>query len=104
MNIIIRKIKKRYNILYLSYLRYKISRINTVNDIINIFYSINYYHNFWSNTDAILELLIECFKKYPLNDIEMQKISLIQQEYNKCNNINGYASLTLWLAIIESLN
>ena len=98
------KIKKNFNNLRLLYVRYKILKINNIWDIVNIFKLINYYHNYSCTTDIILDFLIKSISLYKLSDIELQKISLLQQEYKNEYNLFGYASLTLWLAIIESFN
>ena len=103
MNNLYRDIIKNYNLLYLLYIRYKIKNIKNINDIINIFRKINYYYSYNLTTDTLLDFLIKCMWLYPLSDIELQKISLFQQEYNYEYNIAGYVTITLWLAAIQSL-
>ena len=49
----------------------------------------------------ILDILINSLLLYPLTDIELQKLSLLQQQYYNYNNIFGYITLTLWLAVIH---
>ena len=94
-------VRNKYSILYLYYIRYKISKINNVDDIVKIFKIINYYFNYSCTTDMILDILINSLLLYPLTDIELQKLSLLQQQYYNYNNIFGYITLTLWLAVIH---
>lgn len=101
MNIVNNVIKK-YNILYLYYIRYKISKINSVDDIVKIFRLIDYYQYYNSTTDSILNFLMQSLSLYNLTDIEMQKLSLYQQLYTAKGNIYEYVTLTLWLAVIQS--
>ena len=104
MNIITKSITKNYNILYLYYIRYKIFKFNNVDDIVKIFRLIDYYECYSSTTDSILNFLIQAFSIYSLTDREMQKISLYQQFYSNKGDIYEYVTLTLWLAVIESLS
>tara|TARA_Y100000768_G_scaffold323552_1_gene260053 strand:- start:139 stop:612 length:474 start_codon:yes stop_codon:yes gene_type:complete len=92
-----------YKYLYLKIIRYYISNINNINDVINIFCIIERIKK-RNNTDDIMEIFIECFDKYPLTEIELQKISLLHQEFNNNNNINGFVITVLWLSIIISID
>lgn len=94
-------VTNKYSILYLYYIRYKIFKINNVDDIVKIFEIINYYFNYSCTTDMILDILINSLLLYPLTEIELQKLSLLQQQYYNYNNIFGYITLTLWLAVIH---
>lgn len=86
---------------YLIYIRYRISNIKNINHIIKIIKNIAF---FYKSTDAITNLLSQCFIKYPLNEEEMQLISIIQQEYDMTNGVENYCSIVLWLSIIYSIN
>ena len=43
MEIIVKTVTKKYNILYLYYIRYKIFKIKKVDDIVKIYRLIDYY-------------------------------------------------------------
>ena len=73
---------ERYNILYLYYIRYKIFKFNSIDDIVKIFNSINFYLGNMCNTDNILNFLLQSLALYSLTEKEMQKISLYQQSYH----------------------
>jgi len=94
---------KYNNILYLKYIRLRIYYVKKEKDIIKILRDISYYTNYKSS-DEILTFLIKCFTIYPLSDIEMQKFSIWQQKYNNEGGMVNFATFTLWLSIIESLN
>ena len=104
MNLLVKPVTNKYNILYLYYIRYKIFKIKNVDDIVNIICLINYYQWNNSNTDSILDFLIQALALYRLSDIEMQKLSLYQQKYSNNNDIYNYVTLTLWLAVVESFS
>ena len=104
MNILVSSVKNKYNILYLYYIRYKIFKFNNVNDIVKIFRLIDYYLGYSSNTDSILDFLLQAFSIYSLSENEMQKISLYQQLYSNIGDINEYVTLTLWLAVVQSIS
>tara|TARA_Y100000996_G_C22541495_1_gene650198 strand:+ start:1884 stop:2222 length:339 start_codon:yes stop_codon:yes gene_type:complete len=92
-----------YNLYFKIYIRFKINKINNINDIIFIINKINYYYSFRTTTDIILNFLLETLSLYPLTEKEMQIISIIQQAYQFDIDIYGYVSLTLWIAIIEHI-
>lgn len=90
-----------YNI-YIKYIRYRISLINNVKDIIKIFKNINFFYKNIT-TDKICEIIIEGFKIYPLSEEELQKISLLEQNYSINLGIENYATCLLWLCVIQSI-
>lgn len=85
---------------YLFFIRYKIKNINNINDIINIIKNLSY---FYDNSDKILDFLVDCLIKYPINIKESEKISIIQQQYVMTNGIEDYCSTVLWLSIVQSI-
>ena len=73
-------------------------------DIVKIFKLIDNFLSYKSNTDTILNFLIQSIKLYKLTDIEMQNLSLYQQFYSNKSDIYEYVTLTLWLAVVESFS
>ena len=57
-----------YDLYFKIYIRFKINKINNINDIIFIINKINYYYSFKSSTDIILDFLLETLSLYPLNE------------------------------------
>lgn len=88
--------------IYLKYIRYCIKNINNINDVIYIIKNINYYYP-EEGVNSISEILIECFQKYPITEIELQNISIIQQEYESNISIEGFSILVLWLSINQNI-
>ena len=88
-----------YRYLYLKIIRYYISNINNINDVINLFYIIDYIKK-CNNTDDNMGLIVDSLNKYPLTEIELQKISLLEQQFNSSKDIEGYVITVLWLSII----
>lgn len=88
--------------LYIKYIRYRIFSINNVNDLIYIFKNINFFYKNVT-TDALCEIIIDCLKKYPLTETELQKISLLEQNYTYNLGIENYATCILWLCVIQSI-
>jgi hypothetical protein len=90
-----------YNI-YIKYIRYRIFLINNVKDIIKIFKNINFFYKNIT-TDKICEIIIDGFKIFPLSEQELQKLSLLEQNYNSNLGIENYATCILWLCVIQSI-
>ncbi len=88
--------------LYLKFIRYRIKNIKNINDVVNIIKNINYFYP-KDGVNSITEILVECFKKYPLSEIELQKISIMQQYYQNSIDINGFSILVLWLSINQNI-
>lgn len=95
-------LKKKHHI-YLHFIRLRIFYSKNVNDIIKIIKNICYFNNYKSS-DEILTFLIECFTYFPLTDLELQKFSIWEQEYNMEGGITNFVTFTLWISVIESLN
>ena len=100
-NIINIVLDKKHNS-YLYYIRYMIYRAKNPTDLLSIFQTIA-SNNKFITTDELLELLTECFIKYPLTEIELQKMSYWQQLYNVDLGIYCYVTTTFWLCIILAI-
>ena len=89
--------------IYFKYLRFRISRIEKVKDIINIMNNICLFYGKLDN-DRLTDIIYRCLTEYPLNENELQTFSTIQQDYDNTLGIENYASLLLWLSVIEATN
>lgn len=96
-------IVKLYNYMYYYYLRQKIYKSNNITDLISVFKTIS-HTNTNTSADDILNILIECFTRYPLSECELQKLSIWQQEYENTHNIHNYVSTVCWIAAIYYIN
>lgn len=88
---------------YLYYLNYRINNIKNINDITFIIKNISFFYKD-ANSDVIINILTDCFKKYPLKEEKMRSISILQQNYELTNGIEDYCCFILWLSIIYSVN
>ena len=88
---------------YLYYLNYRINKIKNINDITFIIKNIGFFYNH-ATSDVIINILTDCFKKYPLKEEKMRSISILQQNYQLTNGIEDYCCFILWLSIIYSIN
>jgi hypothetical protein len=95
-------LNKSYDI-YLYYIRYKIYRARSTDDLIAIIKNIRPTNKFIT-TDELLCILIDCFMKYPLTDIELQKMSQWQQLYDSELGLHSYVTTTFWLCIIQAIH
>jgi hypothetical protein len=95
-------IKNYLHKFYFLYLRYKIKNINNCQDIIKILNNMTYY-NKNINSDELTDIITKCIKLYPLNDIEIQKYSLLQQQYDNKHNIENYVTFIFWISILQSI-
>ena len=95
--------KKDIYSFYLYYLRYRIKKVKTCYDIISIFKNINFcFRNICS--DTLNNIIIECIKTYPLSNFEIQKFSILQQQFDMHLGIENYATFVFWVCIITSIN
>lgn len=94
-------IKKHY--FYLYYLNSRLCRCTSVYELYRIFKNINYFYPHVSS-DILLTILTECVKKYPLPIEKIQYFSTLQQEYSNQYGIEGYITIVVWMAIIQSIN
>lgn len=93
---IYKKYKNYYKLFKLKKLRIKLKHINDINSVINILKEIYMFSG-----DNLLDTIYMCYLLEPPNDIELQKISILQQIYNDNKfNIEEYAITTLWSCII----
>ena len=103
MNKLIDYFKNIRYLIYLKYLRRRIGNIRKIKDIIDIMNNICFF-NGKINTDSLTEILNDCLYNYPLNQTELQIISLLQQKYHNNLGIENYVSMMLWCSIIFSIN
>ncbi len=94
-----RIINKYSYLLYLSYLRLRIHQINSAEDIILIFKNISFFFPKIS-CDELIEIIIDSLKILPLSNIEIQKLSILQQYYQDDLGIKNYSTFQLWTAYI----
>ena len=93
---------KKYSF-YLYYLNSRLCRCTSVYELYCIFKNINFFYPHISS-DNLLTILTECVKKYPLSIEKIQYFSTLQQEYSNQNGIEGYITIVIWMAIIQSIN
>ena len=53
-------------------------------------------------SDKLTIILVDCLSKYPLNDNEIQKFSILQQYYENELGIKNYVTLIIWTSFIIS--
>ena len=92
---------KCYNF-YLYYLRYRIKKIISCYAIINLFKNINFFFKNISS-DTLNNIIIDCIKRYPLNNYELQKFSILQQQFENNLGIENYVTFSFWICIMISL-
>ena len=96
---------RKYNFL-IYLLRIAIYKVKNVTDIIYILKKITFHFkeiSYEVSTDDICLVLITCLNKYPLNEIELQKFSILQQQYENDVGIQSYASTLFWICCIQSI-
>jgi hypothetical protein len=101
-NVIVEPILKTKRNLYLYYIRHKIYKAVDPSDLLSIFKTIA-SNNQFVTTDELLSLITEIFIKYPLTEIELQKISHWQQLYDSDLGLYCYVTTTLWLSSILAI-
>ena len=78
-------------------LRNKLSRIKTIDDCVKLL-------QMFETTDEMCENIINIFHKFNPSENELQKFSLIYQEYHNNIDNKGFAASTLWFCIIQWIN
>jgi hypothetical protein len=101
-NILINNIWDTKHSLYLYYIRYYIYKAKNPDDLLAIFRTIA-ANNKFVTTDELLSLITEIFSKYPLTEIELQKMSQWQQLYNSDLGLYSYVTTTFWLCTIQAI-
>ena len=101
-NILLNNIWDTKHNLYLYYIRQKIHNTKSPHDLLCIFKNIA-SNNKFITTDELLTLLTDCFIKYPLTEIELQKMSQWQQLYNSDLGLYNYVTTTFWLCTIMAI-
>tara|TARA_Y100000816_G_C25856717_1_gene447393 strand:+ start:311 stop:505 length:195 start_codon:yes stop_codon:yes gene_type:complete len=48
-----------------------------------------------------MQIIIDSLNYYPLNEIELQKLSLLQQNYDMKLGIENYSSFILWISCMQ---
>ena len=87
--------------IYLYYLSISISQTKNINDLIIFLKKISNYYNL--NSDQLSNLLTDCFKYYPLKDIDLQKLSLWEQQFQSDLGIANFVSTLVWICSIISI-
>ena len=91
--------KSYYNTYYkldkLKKIRIKLKEIDNINNVISILKELNI-----KNSDTLLNYIYNCYLLEPPTEIELQKISKLQQLYYNKLNIEEYSIMTLWCCII----
>ena len=91
--------KSYYNTYYkldkLKKIRIKLKEIDNINNVIGILKELNI-----KNSDTLLNYIYNCYLLEPPTEIELQKISKLQQLYYNKLNIEEYSIMTLWCCII----
>jgi len=85
-------------------LRFFIRRAKKVDDLIQILKFMASKYNCLSGDD-LTELLVNCFKKYPVTDLELQQFSIWQQQYDSdyTGGIYNYVTIVFWTCIIYAI-
>ena len=88
--------------IYVYYVRRCIYKANSPQDLTNIIKNIaSNYKNI--STDELFSVLTDCFLKYPLTDIELQKMSTWEQSYNVELGMTNYVTTIIWLSTIQAI-
>ena len=87
---------------YLYYIRYYIYKAKNPHDLLAIFRIIA-SNNKFVTTDELFSLITEIFTKYPLTEIELQKMSQWQQLYDSELGLYSYVTTTFWLCTIQAI-
>lgn len=86
----------------LKKIRNKLKQIKNINNVIWILKELNVTN--FSNSDNLLNTIYTCYLMEPPSDIELQKISELQQLYNNKLNTEEYSIMTLWCCTIHYID
>ena len=99
-------IKKKYSIKKYNYdlkkIRFKIKISKSPDDLVIILKCISSIFNCLS-ADDFSEILVNCFKMFPLTEIELQKFSIWQQTYEYDTGIHSFTTTIFWICAIQSI-
>ena len=84
--------KKTFNIHY-----NKLSKITNVNDCIKLL-------QMFETTDEMCDNIINVFHEFNPSEDELQKFSLIFQDYHNNVDNKGFAASTMWFCVIQWIN
>lgn len=87
-----------YKLTKLKKIRNKLKLINDITSVINILNEISYLNI--CNSDNLLNVIYACYLIDPPNELELQKLSELQQIYNNKLNIEEFSIMTLWCCVI----
>ena len=90
------------SLFYKYYLRKKIRNCQNVQDLILVFKTIDFFYSNVS-VDTIQEILVNLLVISPLTDLEMQRFSIMQQEYQDGIGIETYVTLVFWSCVEISI-
>ena len=60
-------------------------------------------NNKYSAAEELYALLTDCLLRYPLTEIELQKMSTWEQNHNSELGIYNYATTVFWLCAIQAI-
>ena len=91
---------KRY--FYMYFLRFWVHKAKNVNDLIKI---LNFLTSKYMclSTDDLTEFLVNCFIRYPITELELQRFSLWQQTYDLRGDIDNFTTTLFWVCIIQAI-
>ena len=89
--------------LYLKYLRYRIKKSKSIDELVDVFRNISFFYPSLSGDD-ILNIISECFIAQPPNDQELQRFSTFQQQHEYTLGIESYVSFIIWISTIDTVN
>lgn len=101
-NVIVEPILNKKRNCYLYYIRYYIYKAKNPRDLLAIL-KIIASNNKFVTTDELFSLITEIFTKYPLTEIELQKMSQWQQLYDSELGLYSYVTTTFWLCTIQAI-
>ena len=55
------------------------------------------------DTDAMCDRIVSTYRRAPFEDCELQRLSLLQQEYSGTGGAEEYATTTLWVLALQSI-
>lgn len=92
-------LKTYYKLYKLKNIRNKLRNIKNINCLIKIFKELDN-----KNSDNLLNIIYNCYLIEPPSEIELQKISELQQLYNNRWNMEEFVIMTLWSVAIHYID